>query len=592
LGIFSLAVAASLLFLVPGRLRAQEHVGPLSGEERARILAELQPLQEQLAALRKASRVSADRGADAEIFIKGVVWALDFGPVIDANSRRLITNGLVRARERTEALKVAKTPWAERRGHSVRGFVSAVDGSVQPYGLVVPADYDPARPMRLNVVLHGSTNARGIGELLFIRAHDAADNDGGAAPNSPFIEVHPMGRLGEKAYRFEGETDVDEAIEAVCRNYNIDRSRIVLLGSSRGGVGAWQLGLKRPDRFVAIGPAAAPVDTCEFANSPWKHFVRLDPLTPWQQAMLHLVDAIDYTANAGMVPVVAVMGDQDPYFSSHLLIEKAFAKESIPFNGIVDQGAGHGLSAAARQEQLRRLGEYAAAGTDPFPKHVRFVTWTLRFSRCHWIEVLGLDEHYQRAEIDARVAGDGSITIAEPQNITRFAIHSSAIPGSDESVTIAGLQIALPALVAGVPRPLLFEKQDGKWTCSGPFESALLTGKRPGLQGPLDDAFARPFLCIRGTGKSWNPPVSPPGPRRISSALPMNGVATTTVTCLSRTTLRSPTKTYSGAILSCSAIPATTSGSAGCCLSCPFYGPARPCSLVRNSTLPLITACS
>lgn len=301
---------------------------------------------------------------------------------------------------------------------------------------------------------------------------------------------------------------MDEAIEAVCRNYNIDRSRIVLRGSSLGGVGAWQLGLKRPDRFVAIGPAAGPVDTFEFANSPWKHFVRLDPLTPWQQTMLHFVDAIDYTANAGMVPVVAAMGDQDPYFSSHLLIEKEFAKESIPFNGIVDQGAGHSLSAAARQEQLRRLGEYAATGTDPFPKHVRFVTWTLKFSRCHWIEVLGLDEHYQRAEIDARVAADGSITIAEPQNISRFAIHSPAIPGSDGSVTIADMQIALPALVVGVPRPLLFEKQDGKWTCSGPLESAILTGKRPGLQGPLDDAFARPFLCVRGTGKSWNPGVT------------------------------------------------------------------------------------
>src|SRR5262249_15442545 len=32
-------------------------------------------------------------------------------------------------------------------------------------------------------------------------------------------------------------------------------------------------------------------------------------------------------------------------------------------------------------------------------------------------------------------------------------------------------------------------------------------GKRPGLQGPIDDAFTAPFLCVRGTGKPWNPAV-------------------------------------------------------------------------------------
>ena len=502
-----IAVAATLLFPHPLSLRAAENSGPLTADERAAFLAELQPLQDRLAALRKAPSVSPDRWADARIFVKGVVWAIDFGPVTDANSRELVRSGLVRARERIEALNAGKAPWAERRGRSVRGFISAVDNSVQPYGLVVPAGYDPARPMRLDVVLHGSTSATGIGELLFLKRHDVADSDGGAASTNPFIEVHPMGRLGENAYRFEGETDVDEAIEAVCRGYNIDPSRIVLRGSSLGGVGAWQLGLKRPDRFVAVGPAAGPVDTYVFANSPWKHFVRLDPLTPWQKTMLHLVDAIDYTANAAMVPVVAAMGDQDPYFSSHLLIEEAFAKEGIPFNGIVAQGAGHGLSAAARQEQLKRLGEYADRGSDPFPKHVRFVTWTLKFSRCHWIEVLGLTEHYQRAEIDARVADDGAITLAEPRNITRFAIHSPAVPGEGGSVTIAGIPIALPEPVAGATRPLLLEKRDGKWTCPGTLDSATLTGKRPGLQGPMDDAFARPFLCVRGTGKAWNPNV-------------------------------------------------------------------------------------
>lgn len=499
-----LAIVATLL---AGRFSAaQENSGPLSAGERSALLDELKPVQERLAALRADPSVSDDRWADAQIFVKGVVWAIDFGPVTDAAGRQLIRNGLGRASERVESLTAGKTPWRARQGRSVRGFVSAVDNSVQPYGLVVPAGYDPAKPIRLDVVLHGSTTRTGIGELLYIKRHDAPDNDGGVAPDRPFIELFPMGRLGENAYRFEGETDVYEAIEAVCRSYNIDRSRIVLRGSSLGGVGAWALGLKRPDKFVAVGPAAGPVDTYEFANSPWKHFVRLDPLSPWQKKMLHMVDAIDYTANAGMVPVVAAMGDQDPYFSSHLLIEKAFAKEGIPFNGIVDRGAGHGLSTKSRQQQLELLGKHAAEGSDPFPKRVRFVTWTLKFSRCHWIEVLGLVEHYQRSEIDARIVGDDSIAVAEPQNITRFAIHAPAVPGERGTVTIAGKQVELPRQASGA-KSLLFEQKDGKWICSG-LDSAKLIGKRPGLQGPMDDAFSRPFLCVRGTGTAWNPRVA------------------------------------------------------------------------------------
>ena len=481
--------------------------GPLSDAERSAILAELQPLQARLAAFRHAPNLQPHHWADAQIFLKGVAWALDFGPVTDAKSRDLVQKGILRARQRLDALAAGQHPWTAKRGRSVRGFISAIDDSVQPYGLVVPAGYDPAKPTRLDVVLHGSRSATGLGELQFLFTHDTADTGAPTATANNFLEVHPMGRLGENAYRFEGETDVDEAIAAVAAQFNVDRARIVLRGSSLGGVGTWQLGLKRPDQFAALGPAAGPVDTHEFANSPWKHFVRLEPLTPWQQTMLHLVDAIDYTANAGVVPVVAAMGDKDAYFSSHLLIEKAFAREGIPFVGLVDKGAGHSITARVYQEQLRLLGEHAAKGRDPFPKHLRFVTWTLKYSRCHWLEVLGLGAHYQRAEIAARLADDGALTISEPRNITRFAIHPPALPANGGSLTVGGNKISLPPQTGDRPRPVILERRAGKWESLGATDPAALPGKRPGLQGPIDDAFARPFLCVRGTGKPWNPAV-------------------------------------------------------------------------------------
>lgn len=480
----------------------------LGDAERQAIVAELKPLQERLNALRKSPQVSQDRWADAQIFVKGVIWALDFGPIDDAKARELVQKGIHRARERTELLAAGQQPWTAKRGMTIRGFISDIDGSVQPYGLMVPAGYDPTKPTRLDVVLHGSRSATGLGELQFLETYDSGDAGDTAPSDVNWIEVHPMGRLGENAYRFEGETDVDEAIEAVCRDYRVDRSRIVLRGSSLGGVGAWQLGLKRPDRFVAIGPAAGPVDTYEFANSPWKHFVRLDPLTEWQKTTLHLVDAIDYAANARMVPVVAAMGDQDPYYSSHLLIGKAFEREGVPFVGLVDRGAGHAITPQVYQEQLRLLEEHAAKGIDPLPKHVRFVTWTLKFSRCHWLELLGLEAHYQRADIEGSVDANGAIRLLEPRNVTCFALHPPAVSTTGGEVTIGQTKLTLPPQQKGNLQAVVIEKSDGTWRYRGLLNDSKLTGKRPGLQGPLDDAFARRFLCVRGTGKAWNPEVA------------------------------------------------------------------------------------
>jgi len=462
-------------------------------------------LQQRLTALRKDPAVNVDRWADAHIFLKGATWALDLEPTLDAQSRGLVQKALDRATERTAALSAGRPNWITQPGRSVRGFVSEVDGSTQPYGLIVPAGYDPSKPIRLDVVLHGSSGsrARGLGELHFMEGYDRGDAGGQTPPSVDFIELLPMGRLGENAYRFEGETDVYESIESVCRNYRIDRSRIVLRGSSLGGVGTWQMGLKRPDRFVALGPAAGPVDTLEFSNSKWPHFIRLDPFTPWQQALLHLVDAIDYVPNARMVPVVAAMGDQDPYYTSHLLVQKAFEQAQIPFVGLVDRGAGHGIGAQVMGEQLRLLGEAATKGLDPAPRQIRFVTWTLKFSRCHWLEILGLGAHYERAEIHADLAPDGSVALAEPRNVSRLAILPPALQGSQATLTVGGKRIAFPSRT-GSTNAIVIERRDGGWAYQGERKELVLAGKVPGLQGPMDDAFATKFLCVRGTGPAWN----------------------------------------------------------------------------------------
>lgn len=466
-----------------------KEAGSLSFEQKAGWLA-------QLSTSPVIWRSQADRdwlNADIRIFSEAVGHALGFDTGFAKADVQMIERAVVRDQERSTSGTI---PWTTKKGKVARGFVSAIDGTVQPYGVIIPKSYDGTKPMRLDVVLHGSSKPVGMSELKFISRFDEGDEDKGNAPDVDYIELHPLGRV-ENCYRWAGETDVFEAIEAVCRNYKIDRDRIVLRGMSMGASGTWHLGLKHPHRFVAIGPYCGYVDTHRFSETPIPGFIKVGPLPPHQELGLHLLDSIDYAANTSMVPEIAAIGDQDTFFGSHVHMGEVFAKEGIPFVNLISPGTRHKIDPKTHAEQMRRIGEHVTRGIDHDPKQMRFVTWTLKYNRCHWLELLALGKHYERAEFRATV-GDGDVLeVSEARNVTRFAIHRPV-----SKVRIAGQDIVLPAHPH--EKALVFSQTGGAWKCDGLRDEITLTGKQPGLQGPIDDAFAMPFLCVRGTGKPWN----------------------------------------------------------------------------------------
>ena len=318
-----------------------------------------------------------------------------------------------------------------------------------------------------------------------------------------WIELHPLGRV-ENCYRWAGETDVFEAIENVCRRYNVDRSRIVLRGMSMGASGTWHLGLKHPDRFAALGPYCGYVDTHRFSETPIPNFVRVGPLPPHQELGLHLLDSVDYAANAGIVPTVACMGEKDVFFQAHVLMEAAMRREGLVMTNLISPGTGHVIDPVTHAEQLRRIAEHVNAGPRR-PTELRFVTWTLKYSRCHWLEILKLDQHYARAEIRARLV-DQTLVVDTVQNIGRFAVDTDLLPTHPKTLRVGASEFAFPAS----SRRLILDHQNDGWMITYSASVGTSTSehqvseKRPGLQGPIDDAFCTPFLCVRGTGNPWN----------------------------------------------------------------------------------------
>src|SRR5207247_7563455 len=97
---------------------------------------------------------------DVQIFHNAVRYALTYNEFYDpkeiAIARKFLTQGM----ERAQALRDGKSPWTTQTGLIVRGYLSKIDGSVQPYGLTVPASYHPTGLARIRPDLHSHGRAR------------------------------------------------------------------------------------------------------------------------------------------------------------------------------------------------------------------------------------------------------------------------------------------------------------------------------------------------------------------------------------------------------------------------------------------------
>jgi len=78
-------------------------------------------------------------------------------------------------------------------------------------GVIVPDSYDPKKPVRLDVILHGRGDT--ITEVSFLAGHQS---DKPVPSDQNYIELEVFGRTNN-AYRWGGETDVFEAMEAVAQ---------------------------------------------------------------------------------------------------------------------------------------------------------------------------------------------------------------------------------------------------------------------------------------------------------------------------------------------------------------------------------------
>lgn len=131
---------------------------------------------------------------------------------------------------------------------------SKIDDSLQPYSVYLPEGFDGEKPTPLIVGLHGSgVDEQNFMPMLVSRLRSLS-----------FPVIAPKGRGLSDYYVGDSGEDVFECIDHFTGLFpNIDRDRIVIIGFSMGGYGAWRLGLLRPEFFRGLIIMSGVVDPPE-----------------------------------------------------------------------------------------------------------------------------------------------------------------------------------------------------------------------------------------------------------------------------------------------------------------------------------------
>ncbi len=439
---------------------------------------------------------------DVIIFHRAVSDALEFREFFNEKELPSATELLKQGLERAKQLAAGQAPWTEQTGLIVRGYVSKIDGSVQPYGLIVPESYVArgTQRHRLDLWFHGRGETLSEVNFLVGRQRDR----GVFAPADGFV-LHPYGRYCN-AFKFAGEIDVLEALESVERNYRIDADRIASRGFSMGGAACWQFAVHYADRFVGATPGAGFSETPEFLRVFQKE--TLDP-KPWEKTLWHMYDCNDWAVNLWHCPTIAYSGEDDSQKQAADVMEKALGDVGIDLVHLIGPKTGHSYHPVVRDEIERRFNSIVARGRDRNPQEIHFTTYTLRYNRMHWVTVDALDEHWQKAQVDAQWHPEGSVDV---QSTNVAALTLSFVPGEAPfditkpvSLTIDGKDVKGPRPRSDRSWSVSLKRDQGSWVIAKP--NAETARKKHGLQGPIDDAFMDSFVFVTPTGTGKHPDI-------------------------------------------------------------------------------------
>ncbi|MEQ1862756.1 MAG: prolyl oligopeptidase family serine peptidase [Chthoniobacteraceae bacterium] len=446
------------------------------------VRAELQDGVDALGAQLVTLRDNAELPS-VEIFHKAVSWALKHDEFLDAKQFAIARDFLLQGQARAKDAQGGKPAWNLATGLVARGYRSAIDGSVQPYGLVVPSDWKPGdKPRPLHFWFHG--RGEKLTELDFIAQRQRTAGE--FVPEGAIV-CHLYGRYCN-ANHFAGEVDLREALADIRKHYAIDENRVVIRGFSMGGAACWHFAMHFPGEWAAAAPGAGFSETEEFfAGTLYAKDATPPPW--WERHLWRWYDATVVARNVAGLPLVAYSGEIDKQKQAADIMLRFAGKEGLAFTHIIGPATAHKYHPEAKPVIEKAIEMALVKGRDPNVSHVTYTTYSLIYPRRAWVELLGMEKSWERADIDAAIVKDTlSVTT---KNVAALRLT----PG----VTLKKLVIDGTALPLDKGAATL-RKANGTWQSA----NAPTTGKRPGVCGPVDHAFMSSFVHVRPTGRAFH----------------------------------------------------------------------------------------
>ena len=439
--------------------------------------------------------------------------------------------------ESVERSFTARAPGAELAGElkltlvasdepRLNSFVSAIDGTVQKYGVHPPADAAGFVPEP------GATVGPGADAGLVLSLHGAGVNPMGQAraysARPDFWVVVPTNR---SPFGFDwqdwGRQDAYEVLADALAFTGTRRGRVYLAGHSMGGHGTWHLAALDPDGFAAAAPSAGWESFDSYGGRPEGDM----------KALWHAADAASDTLslidNLVQVPTFVVHGTADdnvPPEQAHTMLAALEAAGASPQSHFAE-GKGHWWNGddAPGADCVDWPGIFELFRRSAIPERVPTARFTCvdpgLDSTHHGLEVVQARRGGEAVTLDARwldgttapeareqlerllrkagrqgeLPADLRLVEVRAHNLRRLRVH----PGVDAVFLVdvdesgAVLAAAGTFLVpAGGPVDLLW---DGKWRVAGPVPE---TEKRPERTGPFKRAFDHGFAFVTGTAGS------------------------------------------------------------------------------------------
>ena len=493
---------------------------------RAELQNQLDTLKKEIAELTKSKNaVVQEYLPDVEIFARAVDIALTedgFFETKDVDrAKQVLKSGLSRASE----LKNQRTPWAwiaDPEGQlTVRGFRSKLDGTVQPYGVVISTGVVAANGVASKSTCRADVWCRGRSEkgleMQFIATRMSNPDP---VPHPGVIMIHPFGRYCN-ANKLAGEVDTLEAIQHALKSYPIDPNRVAIRGFSMGGAAAWHLAVHYPDKWFAANPGAGFSETQKFL----KVFQSEDLKPTWfEEKLWQMYDCPVWIQNLRMLPTIAYSGEIDKQKQAADVMAEASwnlpGDQRFELTHIIAPKTAHKIDPAARVEIEKRLATIDRIEPAPFPKSVTFTTTTLKYNRAHWVTIHALEEHWVPATISAEInvnAKTNNIFVSA-SNVSEFSLELEA---DDLPQDVRSLQVYIQSSQRqGGACNIVVQRQSDlswsvrarkvgdRWEHVSPLEPPPTElAKKHGLQGPIDDAMMGSFLFVKPTAAGRHPKV-------------------------------------------------------------------------------------